>query len=75
MRRLVPEATGPKDEEFGAERTQAIIGRSAEYIAAAAQQFGQNGMSFDGGVPEFNDRDCVAFGEPSATVGVGWLWP
>ena len=25
-----------------AERTQAIIGRSAEYIAAAAQQFGQN---------------------------------
>jgi hypothetical protein len=38
----VLEATGPKDEEFGAERTQAIIGRSAEYIAAAAQQFGQN---------------------------------
>jgi hypothetical protein len=25
-----------------AERTQAIIGRSAEYIAAAAQQFGQS---------------------------------
>jgi serine phosphatase RsbU (regulator of sigma subunit) len=37
----VVEATGPKDEEFGAERTQAIIARSAEYIAAAAQQFGQ----------------------------------
>ena len=38
----VLEATGPEDEEFGSERTQAIIGRSAEYIAAAAQQFGQN---------------------------------
>jgi len=38
----VLEAAGPKDEEFGAERIQAIIGRSAEYIAAAAEQFGQN---------------------------------
>jgi serine phosphatase RsbU (regulator of sigma subunit) len=37
----VVEATGPKDEEFGAERTQAIIGHSAQHIAAAAQQFGQ----------------------------------
>ena len=37
----VTEATGPKDELFGSERTQAIICRSAHYIAAAAQQFGQ----------------------------------
>ena len=37
----VTEATGPKDELFGSERTQAIISRSAHYIAAAAQQFGQ----------------------------------
>ena len=37
----VTEATGPKDEEFGDERTQAIICHSAQYIAAAAQQFGQ----------------------------------
>jgi phosphoserine phosphatase RsbU/P len=38
----VTEATGPKDEEFGDERTKAIICRSAQYIAAAAQQFGQS---------------------------------
>jgi phosphoserine phosphatase RsbU/P len=37
----VVEATGPKYELFGFERTQAIISRSARYIAAAAQQFGQ----------------------------------
>jgi len=37
----VVEATGPKYELFGFERTQAIINRSAHYIAAAAQQFGQ----------------------------------
>jgi serine phosphatase RsbU (regulator of sigma subunit) len=37
----VTEATGPKDEEFGVERTQAIICHSAQYIAVAAQQFGQ----------------------------------
>jgi len=38
----VIEATGPKYELFGYERTQAIISRSAHYIAAAAQQFGQS---------------------------------
>lgn len=38
----VLEATGPKDEELGPEWTQAIIRHSAQYIAAAAQQFGQN---------------------------------
>ena len=37
----VTEATGPKYEEFGYERTQAIINHSAHYIALAAQQFGQ----------------------------------
>jgi sigma-B regulation protein RsbU (phosphoserine phosphatase) len=37
----VVEATGPKYELFGSERTQAIIGHSAHDIAAAAQQFGQ----------------------------------
>jgi len=37
----VIEATGPKYEEFGYERTQAIINHSAQYIAVAAQQFGQ----------------------------------
>ncbi len=37
----VVEATGPKYELFGFERTQAIISRSAHDIAAAAQQFGQ----------------------------------
>lgn len=37
----VTEATGPKDELFGLERTQAIITHSANYIATAAQQFGQ----------------------------------
>jgi phosphoserine phosphatase RsbU/P len=37
----VAEATGPHDELFGGERTQAIIDRSALEIAAAAQQFGQ----------------------------------
>ncbi|HTV04076.1 MAG TPA: PP2C family protein-serine/threonine phosphatase [Acidobacteriaceae bacterium] len=37
----VVEATGPKYEEFGFERTQAIINRSADYIAVAAQRFGQ----------------------------------
>ena len=37
----VTEASGPKEEEFGDERTKAIICRSAQYIAAAAQQFGQ----------------------------------
>jgi serine phosphatase RsbU (regulator of sigma subunit) len=37
----VIEATGPKDELFGSERTQAIISRSAHDIAGAAQQFGQ----------------------------------
>lgn len=37
----VIEARGSKNELFGFERTQAIITRSAHYIAAAAQQFGQ----------------------------------
>ncbi len=37
----VVEATGAKYELFGSERTEAIIHRSAHYIAAAAQQFGQ----------------------------------
>ena len=37
----VVEATGPKYELFGSERTQAIISHSAHDIAAAAQQFGQ----------------------------------
>ena len=37
----VVEATGPKYELFGSERTQALIGHSAQDIAAAAQQFGQ----------------------------------
>lgn len=38
----VVEATGPQYELFGFERTQAIISRSAHYIAAAARQFGQS---------------------------------
>jgi Stage II sporulation protein E (SpoIIE) len=38
----VVEATGPKYELFGFERTHAIISRSAHYIAVAAQQFGQS---------------------------------
>jgi serine phosphatase RsbU (regulator of sigma subunit) len=37
----VTEATGPNDEFFGDERTQAIISRSASEIATVAQQFGQ----------------------------------
>ena len=37
----IVEAMGPKEELFGFERTQAIIDRSAQYIAGAAQQFGQ----------------------------------
>ncbi len=64
----VLDATGPKDEEFGAERTQAIIGRSAEYIAAAAQQFGQND---DITVVKlrYTPSKLIPFSEPSATVG------
>ena len=37
----VVEATDQNDEFFGDERTQAIISRSAQEIATAAQQFGQ----------------------------------
>jgi phosphoserine phosphatase RsbU/P len=37
----VVEATDPKDEFFGSERTKALSGCSAHDIAAAAQQFGQ----------------------------------
>jgi serine phosphatase RsbU (regulator of sigma subunit) len=38
----VVEATNPRGELFGFERTQQVSNESARYIANAAQRFGQN---------------------------------